>query len=160
WSMNGWSARLDPWSHARYRSSGSRAFHRSTSSLDRYRVASSAVECGPIRYVTASIRVGTPSSRARAAASRVAWYTASTSLPSTCTPGKPYASAFRQIGATVCADTGTEIAHWLFWQKKITGAWKTAAKLQPSWKSPSEVAPSPKYASVQSEAPSSFAPIA
>ena len=66
-------------------------------------------------------------------------------MPSTRTPGKPYASAFFQIGATVCCASGTEMAHWLFWQKNTTGALNTAAKFQASWRSPSEVAPSPKY---------------
>ena len=28
----------------------------------------------------------------------------------------------------VCTVTGSEIAHWLFWQKNTTGAWKLAAK--------------------------------
>jgi hypothetical protein len=40
--------------------------------------------------------------------------------------------------------SGTEIAHWLFWQKNTTGAELTAAKLNASLVSPSEVAPSPK----------------
>jgi hypothetical protein len=40
--------------------------------------------------------------------------------------------------------TGTEIAHWLFWQKKTTGAFQTAAKLSAQWKSCSDVAPSPR----------------
>ena len=75
-------------------------------------------------------------------------------------PGKPYASALRQIGATVCDDKGTEMAHWLFWQKNTTGERNTEAKLHPSWKSPSDVAPSPKYTSEQRSCPSSLAPIA
>src|SRR5439155_22494621 len=106
------SAAPDAWSHPRYRSRGSRAFHRATSSSVRYQEASSAVECGPIRYVTASISVGTPSSRARAAASLVTWYTASPSLPYTSTPGDPYAAACPQIGATGREAGGTERRHW------------------------------------------------
>ena len=94
--------------------------------------------------MSASINVGTPFSRVWVAAFFVVWCTASTSLPSTSTPKNPYASAFRQIGATVWRATGTEMAHWLFWQRNTVGAWNTAAKLQASWKSPSEVAPSPK----------------
>ena len=46
----------------------------------------------------------------------------------------------------VCFFSGTEIAHWLFWQTKTTGTCQTPAKLSASWKSPSDVAPSPKYA--------------
>jgi len=60
-------------------------------------------------------------------------------------PGKPYASAFWAIvRECVCFLSGTEIAHWLFWQTKTTGTCHTPAKLQASWKSPSDVAPSPK----------------
>ena len=81
-------------------------------------------------------------------------------MPSTSTPGKPYASALRQMGATVWAATGTEMAHWLFWQKNTTGALNTAAKFHASWTSPSEVAPSPKYTAVHSFAPSILRPIA
>ena len=40
--------------------------------------------------------------------------------------------------------TGSEMAHWLFWQKKTTGTTKLAAKPSASATSPSLVAPSPK----------------
>ena len=43
----------------------------------------------------------------------------------------------------VCLSIGVEMAYWLFWMVKITGAFHTAAKLSPSLKSPSEVPPSP-----------------
>src|SRR6266511_4258872 len=64
------------------------------------------------------------------------------------------------MGTAVCEENGTEMAHWLFWQKNTTGALNTAAKLHPSWKSPSEVAPSPKYTSVARDFRSSFEPMA
>ena len=58
----------------------------------------------------------------------------------------PYARAFSaRVFDAVCFATGTEIAHWLFLQKKIVGALNTPAKFIPAWKSPSLVAPSPKY---------------
>ena len=41
---------------------------------------------------------------------------------------------------------GSEIAHWLFWQKNTTGALNDAAKTKASLTSPWLVAPSPKYA--------------
>src|SRR5918996_2188787 len=104
------------------------------------------------------MRVGSRASRALAAASRDTLYTASTSLPSTRTPGNPYASAFFQMGAAVCFWTGTEMAQWLFWQKNTTGHRSTAATLHPSWKSPWDVAPSPKYTMAQASLPSSRAP--
>src|SRR5438093_8720763 len=131
------------------RSIGSRFAHASTSSFDRYRVGSSLEEWGPIRYVTASIIVGPPPLRALSAAAFVTAYTASRSLPTTRTPSKPYAKAFwARVFEAVWRVTGTEIAHWLFLQKKIVGVLKTPAKFIPAWKSPSLVAPSPKYVSV------------
>src|SRR6266516_3188184 len=72
-----------------------------------------------MRYVSASMRVGPPPARALSAAAFDA----------------------------VCRAIGTEIAHWLFLQKKIVGVLNTPAKFIPLWKSPSLVAPSPKYAS-------------
>ena len=45
---------------------------------------------------------------------------------------------------------GMEMAHWLFWQMKTTGACQTAAKFRPSWKSPSLVPPSPMKATATS----------
>ena len=57
----------------------------------------------------------------------------------------PYPTALcASVGAAVCADSGTEIAYWLFWTKKMHGAWNTPAKFIASCGSPSEVAPSPK----------------
>ena len=50
-----------------------------------------------------------------------AW-TASTSLPSTRTPGKPKPDARRYSGMRDCRAIGSLIAYWLFWQKKTTGA--------------------------------------
>ena len=70
--------------------------------------------------------------------------TASTSLPSTRTLGMPKPGARSAIGRCACSATGSEIAHWLFWQKKITGAAYVAAKISASLTSPSLVAPSPK----------------
>ena len=46
----------------------------------------------------------------------------------------------------VCCSIGSEIAHWLFWQKKTTGALNTLAQTNASLTSPWLVAPSPKYA--------------
>src|SRR5438445_58982 len=65
-----------------------------TSSFERYRVGSSLVECAPIRYVTASTKVGPPPARARSSASFITAYTARRSFPSTRTPRTPYARAF------------------------------------------------------------------
>src|SRR5207249_5461704 len=122
----------------RIRSIGSRFCHASSSSFERYRVGSSLDECGPIRYVTASIMVGPPPVRALSAAAFVAAYTARRSFPSTRTPSKPYAWAFCAIVFdAVCRAIGTEIAHWLFLQKKIVGVLNTPAKFIPPWKSPS-----------------------
>ncbi len=44
----------------------------------------------------------------------------------------------------VCFSIGSEIAHWLFWQKKTTGALKTLAQTNASLTSPWLDAPSPK----------------
>src|SRR6266508_627429 len=100
-----------------------------------------------MRYVSASMRVGPPAARALSAAAFVAAYTARRSFPSTRTPSKPYAWAFcASVFDAVWRAEGTEIAHWLFLQKKIVGVLNTPAKFIPLWKSPSLVAPSPKYA--------------
>src|ERR671933_1268379 len=105
------------------------------------------------------MNVGPSPARARATASRVASKTASTSPPSTRTPGMPYPTALSaSVSAAVCAESGVEIAHWLLLQKRISGARITAAKLAPSWNDPSEVAPSPKYAIAQAASPRSFFP--
>jgi hypothetical protein len=61
-----------------------------------------------------SINVGPLPARARSTASRVTAYTASTSFPSTRTPGNPYPSARRQISPAVCEAVGTLMAHPLF----------------------------------------------
>src|SRR5687768_16685846 len=103
-----------------------------------------------------------PSPRfARAAASFVTFMTANRSLPSTFTPGMPYAIAFDATSADpVCRWNGTEIAHWLLRQKRIVGALNTPAKFAPTWNSFDDVAPSPKYERVQIRSPLYFAPIA
>ena len=44
----------------------------------------------------------------------------------------------------VWRSSGSEIAHWLFWQKKTTGALKTLAQMNDSLTSPWLLAPSPK----------------
>ena len=126
------------------RAIGSFAAHSSRSSGSTYRVGSSDVVCGPIRYVTASMKVGPPPVRARSSAPRVAAMTASTSLPSTRMLGMPNPAARSASGRIACSDTGSEIANWLFWQKKTTGARKVAAKTIASFTSPWLVAPSPK----------------
>ena len=64
------------------------------------------------------------------------------------------------VGAAVCFSSGTEIAYWLFWTKKMTGERKAPAKVIASWGSPSLVPPSPKYTIVTMSLPSFFAPIA
>ena len=65
-------------------------------------------------------------------------------MPSTRTPGIPYASALTAIDAeAVCPSSGTEIAQPLFSHTKTHGDAKTPAKLSPVWKSLAEVAPSP-----------------
>src|SRR3712207_21065 len=108
-----------------------------------YARGSSAVACGAARYVTASMNVGPSPARARASASRVASYTASTSPPSTRTPGMPYPAALSaSVSAAVCACSGVEIAQWLLLQKRTSGARITPAKFAPSWNDPSDVAPS------------------
>src|SRR5919199_3166497 len=60
--------------------------------------------------------------------------------------------------ARVCAVIGVEIAHWLLLQKRISGAFITAAKFAPSWNGPSLVAPSPKYAIAHARSPFSRLP--
>src|SRR5919199_4433808 len=60
--------------------------------------------------------------------------------------------------ARVCAVIGVEIAHWLLLQKRISGAFITAAKFAPSWNEPSLVAPSPKYAIAHARSPRSRFP--
>jgi hypothetical protein len=59
-------------------------------------------------------------------------------------PGNPKPSARWNIGAPDCRLVLWEIAHWLFWQKKTTGAPNTDAQENASFTSPWDVAPSPK----------------
>ena len=72
----------------------------------------------------------------------------------------PKPSARRASGCFDWSPTGSEIAHWLFWQKNTTGASKLAAKTRASFTSPSLVAPSPKYATLAASVPSQAAPMA
>lgn len=69
----------------------------------------------------ASISTGPLPVRACSRAQRVTARQASTSLPSTRMPGKPKPEARRYSGILVWVVVGSEIAHWLFWQKKTTG---------------------------------------
>ena len=48
------------------------------------------------------------------------------------------------LSEAVCIESGTEIAHWLFWQKNTTGSLNTPAKFAAAWKSAEEEAPSPR----------------
>ncbi len=75
-----------------------------------------------MRYVKASMNAGPSPARARAIAQSVTALTASTSLPSTWTPGKPNPRARWYSGIRDCRAMGSEMAHWLFWQKNTTGA--------------------------------------
>ena len=106
-----------------------------------------------MRIVTASISVGPEPASARSRARRVASKTASASLPSTRSPGKPYVRA-RSTGSTAnCKLSGVEYAYWLFSSTKITGSRCTADQFIASWKSPREVAPSPTHVSAQRASP-------
>ena len=67
------------------------------------------------------MKVGPLPVRARSRAMRVAAMTASTSLPSTRRLGMPKPGARLAMSACACTPTGSEMAHWLFWQKKTTG---------------------------------------
>ena len=51
-------------------------------------------------------------------------------------PGKPKPWARWYSGARVCCSLGSEMAHWLFWQKKTTGLLLTPAKTSASLMSP------------------------
>ena len=82
--------------------------------------------------------------RACSSAHRIAATQASTSLPSTRMLGMPKPGARPAMGNFACTVTGSEIAHWLFWQTKTTGARKEEAKIIASLTSPWLVAPSPK----------------
>src|SRR5579871_3574524 len=73
--------------------------------------------------------------------------TASRSLPSTRTPGMPYARALTAIVRdAVCFSVGTLMDQWLFWQTMTHGAPHTPAKFIAAWKSAWLVAPSPQKA--------------
>ena len=88
-------------------------------------------------------------------------YTAIASLPSTFTPGNPYATdLIAMLSDAVCFAVGTLIAQWLFWQTNTTGGLNTPAKFNATWKSAEEVAPSPMYAATTARSPRSFAAIA
>ena len=91
------------------------------------------------------MNVGPPPERARSSASAVTAYVARTSLPSTRTLGMPKPGPRSASGTRDCLLVGSEMAHWLFWQKKTTGALFTAANTSASFTSPCEVDPSPKY---------------
>src|SRR3981081_2793582 len=80
-------------------------------------------------------------------ASRITVYTASRSLPSTRTPGMPYARALTAIVRdAVCRSVGTLIDQWLFWQTITHGTFQTPAKFIATLKSAWLVAPSPQKA--------------
>jgi hypothetical protein len=72
--------------------------------------------------VYASTSVGPEPCRARSSAALVTAYDARTSLPSTRTPGKPKPRDRWYSGMRLCVAVGVEMPHWLFWQKKTTGA--------------------------------------
>src|SRR5213595_2429217 len=97
-----------------------------------------------MRRVRHSSSVGPPPSRAFSIARFASRYTASTSVPSTTTPSKPYASA-RSATCSVANSrcVGVEYAHWLLSQTKTTGSLRTPARFIASWQSPRAEAPSP-----------------
>ncbi len=72
-----------------------------------------------------------------------AWH-ASTSLPSTLTPGMPNPSARRTSGTAPGRFVGVEIAYWLFSITNTTGSVNEAAQESASSVSPWLVAPSPR----------------
>ena len=82
--------------------------------------------------------------RASSRALRVTAYVASTSLPSTRTPGKPKPAARWYSGMRVCTVVGVLMPHWLFWQKKTIGQPYALAQTNASLTSPWLLAPSPK----------------
>src|SRR5947207_15702177 len=75
-------------------------------------------------------------------------------------PGNPYPGARSAMDPAVCLASGTEIAQWLFWQRRMTGALKTPAKFIASCQSPFDVAPSPKVPSTTSSLPRNLDPMA
>ena len=75
--------------------------------------------------------------------------TASGSLPSTLTPGKPYPSARRARGSTrAISPIGVFSLQPLFSQTNTTGRERAAAVTKPSWTAPWLVAPSPNETTV------------
>ena len=63
-------------------------------------------------------------------------------------------------GIATARSNGIEIAHWLFSQTKIVGAFRIEARFAASWKIPWFEAPSPKKATVTLSAPCSRRPCA
>src|SRR5205807_167727 len=77
--------------------------------------------------------------RARSTASFVAWYTASTSLPSTVAAAMPYPFALSAKSLTAnCCSGGVEYAQRLYSAITTRGHRCTAAKFSPSWNVPVE----------------------
>src|SRR5215210_4891833 len=97
-----------------------------------------------MRSVRLSTSVGPPPARAFSIARFASRYTASTSVPSTTTPSKPYASA-RSATCSVAYSryVGVEYAHWLLSQTKTVGSLRTPARFIASCASPRADAPSP-----------------
>ena len=95
--------------------------------------------------MSASTSVGPSPARARATAVPTASYTASTSLPSTRTPGIAYAAARAAIDSpAIVRLDAVESAYWLFSHTKTIGSFHSAASDTPSWKAPWLAEPSPK----------------
>src|SRR5581483_8225361 len=133
-------------SQVRKRSIGSLFAHSSNMSFGTLK-ASSWTAWPSIRRVRHSISVGPPPSRAFSTARFASRYTASTSVPSTTTPSKPYPWARSARCSTAYSRcVGVEYAHWLLSQTKTTGSARTAAKFIPSCVSPRAEAPSPNHA--------------
>ena len=90
------------------------------------------------------MRTGPVPAAADVTARRTTAYTAAASLPSTTVAGIPYPMPlWASEGAAVCLSSGTLIAYPLFWMRKTTGDFQTAAKFSAACVSPSLVAPSP-----------------
>src|SRR5213083_1449699 len=69
---------------------------------------------------------------------------ASTSVPSTTIPSKPYACArSASVSHAYSRCVGVEYAHWLLSQMNTTGSLRTPARFIASWQSPRAEAPSP-----------------
>jgi hypothetical protein len=109
-------------SHRLKRSIGSRCFHTSTSALTRYFVGSSEVV-----WARHPVGEGLDERRALAGArgiERVPW---SRHTRQDVVAVDPHARGSRtrapaaRAAIRVCFSFGSEMAHWLFWQKKTTG---------------------------------------